>query len=374
MTLAGGKYSDAIGRWAGFGPYYAMFPVDFAKQVVGFFSPAGGSVLDPFCGRGTAPFVAQAMGRSALGVEINPVAWVFAKVKTSPEPDTQKLVDRIDQIQDAIKSEEKEPENEFQQWAWAPDVLAFLRAASRMLDWRNNITDRTLMGFILVHLHARRGEGLGNQMQKARAMGPDYAIRWWKKRGLYPPDVDCKRFFQTKFSWRYKHGVIEGCHNSEIILGDSTHVLQQSCQNRHDLLVTSPPYFNLTDYRQDSWIRLWALGEGPALPDWKMDHRQSNRVLYKKMLTDVFQDSANQLKCEGAVWVRSDSREFTKQTTIEVMKSVWPGRKIFIRRDQPENGTQTAFFNNKRASHAEIDLVIPGHRKLPDPTTQWSQL
>ena len=374
MNLASGKYSNAVGRWAGFGPYYAMFPVDFARQVVGDFSPAGGFVLDPFCGRGTAPFMAQAMGRSSLGIEINPVAWVFARVKTNPEPDNQKLLERIAEIQDDVRPEEKEPENEFQKWAWGPDVLGFLNSARRTLDWRNNIIDRTLMGFILVHLHARRGEGLGNQMQKARAMGPDYAIRWWKERDLYPPNVDCKRFFQTKFNWRYRHGVIEDCHSSEIVLGDSTQVLKQSCQNRYDLLLTSPPYFNLTDYRQDSWIRLWALGEGPALPDWKIDRRQSNQVLYMQMLTDVFQDSANRLKNGAVVWVRSDSREFTKQTTIEVMKSVWPRRKIFMRSDTPENGTQTVFFNSKRSSRPEIDLVIPGRHKLPEPIEQWTQL
>ena len=92
------KYSNAAGRWAGFGPYYAMFPVNFARLVVEQMTPKGGSVLDPFCGRGTAPFVAQATGRAALGIDINPVAWVFAKVKTSPEPSTEKLVNRLDRL------------------------------------------------------------------------------------------------------------------------------------------------------------------------------------------------------------------------------------------------------------------------------------
>ncbi len=374
MTLDRWKYSNAAGRWAGFGPYYAMFPVQFAREVINTMSPEGGAVLDPFCGRGTAPFVAQAMGRSSLGVEINPVAWVFARVKTSPEPDTQKLLNRIGQIQDAIEPEDKEPENEFQKWAWGPDILGFLKAARRTLEWQNNITDRTLMGFILVHLHARKGEGLGNQMQKARAMGPDYAVRWWKEKDSYPPDVDCKSFFQTKFNWRYRHGVIEDSHPSELVLGDSVQVLGQSSQNRYDLLLTSPPYFNLTDYRQDSWIRLWALNEGPSLPDWKNDPRQSNQVLYKQMLTEVFRHSANRLKSRATVWVRSDSREFTKQSTIEVMKSVWPRRKLFIRSDEPENGTQTVFFNSGRSSYSEIDLVIPGRCKLPEPIEQWTQL
>ena len=80
MTKLAWPYSTAAGRWAGFGPYYAMFPVDFAKSVVEKMCPSGGAVLDPFCGRGTAPFVAQATGRFALGMDVNPAAWVFASI------------------------------------------------------------------------------------------------------------------------------------------------------------------------------------------------------------------------------------------------------------------------------------------------------
>ena len=69
-------YKSPEGRWAGFGPYYAMFPVDFARRVIEQFCPRDGAVLDPFCGRGTAPIVAKALGRAAMGIELNPVAWI----------------------------------------------------------------------------------------------------------------------------------------------------------------------------------------------------------------------------------------------------------------------------------------------------------
>ena len=104
MTTTAWKYRNAAGRWAGFGRYYAMFPVDFARFVVETMSPKEGSVLDPFCGRGTAPFVAQATGRSSLGIDVNPVAWVFAKVKTSPEPNPEKLLKRLIDLQRAMNA------------------------------------------------------------------------------------------------------------------------------------------------------------------------------------------------------------------------------------------------------------------------------
>ena len=42
-------------RWSRLGPYYAMFPISFAQDAIDRFTHPGDMVLDPFCGRGTAP-------------------------------------------------------------------------------------------------------------------------------------------------------------------------------------------------------------------------------------------------------------------------------------------------------------------------------
>ena len=68
--------STAVDRWAGIGPYYAMFPVPFVFDVVRRHAPAGGRVLDPFPGPGSSVYAAAATGREALGIEINRVGWV----------------------------------------------------------------------------------------------------------------------------------------------------------------------------------------------------------------------------------------------------------------------------------------------------------
>lgn len=41
-------HSSAAARWARFGPYYAMFPIDFAFNVVNKYSKPGDKILDPF--------------------------------------------------------------------------------------------------------------------------------------------------------------------------------------------------------------------------------------------------------------------------------------------------------------------------------------
>ena len=73
------------------------------------------------------------------------------------------------------------------------------------------------MGFILTHLHARGADGISNQMQAARGMGPDSAVRWWKKRGMRPPEIDPYSYFRQRIGWRYLHGVIVSVNKPQML-------------------------------------------------------------------------------------------------------------------------------------------------------------
>ena len=91
-------FRTAEARWARLGPYYAMFPVEFARETIEALSRPGDTVLDPFCGRGTAPYVAMISGRGAVGCDINPVAWLYAAVKTDPHPSLSDVQRRIGEV------------------------------------------------------------------------------------------------------------------------------------------------------------------------------------------------------------------------------------------------------------------------------------
>ena len=67
-------HSTAEARWARFGPYYAMFPIDFAFNVVDKYSKPGDKILDPFSGRGSSIYAGSILGRESIGIEINPTA------------------------------------------------------------------------------------------------------------------------------------------------------------------------------------------------------------------------------------------------------------------------------------------------------------
>ena len=180
-------FRTAEARWARLGPYYAMFPMGFAREVIGTFSRRGDTVVDPFCGRGTAPYISMISGRGAAGCDINPVAWVYAATKTRPHPSLDDVARRIDDMNRGARNRDRKPENEFQALAFAPQALGFINTARRELQWRENVLDRTVAALMIHYLHAKLGQGLSNQMRPAKATAPDYSIRWWKDAWTHHP-------------------------------------------------------------------------------------------------------------------------------------------------------------------------------------------
>lgn len=54
------------------GTHYAPYPRKLVERCISASCPEGGTVLDPFLGGGTTMYVADEMGRSSIGIELNP--------------------------------------------------------------------------------------------------------------------------------------------------------------------------------------------------------------------------------------------------------------------------------------------------------------
>ena len=357
-------FQTAVDRWASVGPYYAMFPLEFAYEVVERYTQPGDRVLDPFVGRGSSIYAAAAIGRSGCGIEINPVGWVYSTVKLRPT--TQgRVLQRLHEIgREAAKvnvGQAKLPE--FFDWAYSAEVLRFLLAAREMLRWKQSKVDRTLMAFILVHLHGRRSSSLSNQMRDSKAMAPDYAVRWWAEREMGPPDVDPVAFLEQRIEWRYKKG--KPNLSGEVILGDSVRLLnsgyyRSAFAESFDLLFTSPPYCGVTNYHYDQWLRLWMLGQHPS-PKRRGSRWQKkfeSKADYRDLLAGVFGGAAQLLSDEAVVVVRTDAREFTLLATIEALRATFPNKQLHEKRQPFIRQTQTALYGDYSKKPGEVDLVM----------------
>lgn len=81
-------------------PYPAKFINDIPRNLIKALRPEDGSwIFDPFCGSGTTLIEAQRAGVPAFGTDLNPIACLMSRVKTSP------LADHIDASIDRVVNE-----------------------------------------------------------------------------------------------------------------------------------------------------------------------------------------------------------------------------------------------------------------------------
>ena len=364
------KYNTPESRWAGIGPYYAMFPTSFADEVVKNYTRPGDAVLDPFAGRGTAIFSAAIQKRPATGIEINPLGYVYANAKLNPgayKDVTRRLEELARNAHCYRQAAYSLPK--FFHLCFTDKVLEFLLAARASLKWRRSKTDRTLMALILISLHGKRHQSLSNQMRQSTAMAPAYCIRWWIKKDLTPPDIDPVSFIQKRIDWRYVHG-IPNIKDASVFLADSLHKLPVLARDvkankrlRAKLLLTSPPYHNVTNYYYDQWLRLWLLGcsDIPGKQEKRYGGKFSNLEKYCHLLNQVFARAKPILADDAIIYIRTDQRESTLKTTRAVLTEIFPEKQI-TETLCPLNPTrQTKPYSRGGApkkTNCEVDLIL----------------
>jgi hypothetical protein len=360
-------FDSATRRWSGVGPYYAMFPVGFADEIIQQYTQPGDTVLDPFAGRGTSIFSAASLGRIGIGVEVNPVGWVYARAKLKPA-DEAAVVNKLEEIgRHAFRHRRgaaKLPP--FFHLCFAPRVREFLLSARHRLDWKYSLVDCTTMALLMVYLHGKRPASLSNQMRQTKSLSPDYAIRWWRERGLEPPDVNPVEFMTRRVTWRYARGR-PPLSESRVYLGDSVERLPQIKRRLESagatparLLFTSPPYYGLTHYHYDQWLRLWLLGGPPHAYKLggKYKGRFEHREEYRELLRKVFSRSKAMLDRDSVVYVRTSKQAFTQTTTIEVLREVFPDKRLTSELQPFRGPTQTRLFGDRSPKEGEIDVIL----------------
>ena len=350
-------------RWYGFGRYFAMFPPSFAHDAVCGLTRPGEAVLDPFCGRGNGPFVATVSGRPSLGVDVNPIAWLFTAVKMHPEPQPSRVVDRLDGLRRAQRPSDRKARSEFEKMAWTAPVRSILRAARRELDWRNSITDRTLIGFFALHMQDKLGAGLSNSLWPTIACSPRYAVEWWTKQGLRkPPDVDPIALLRDKIRRRYLYGTPRQAMGVAR-LGDSRSVLREEWRHKATLLMTSPPYSGVTDYWNDHWIRLWILGHSMK-KNWRRSTRFVNLGEYRQLIVDVLVESRRHLVADATVLIRSDTRRHTWQACLNAIRTVWPEEAVYVRGTVARHSGASMNHVPQGRTANEVDFLVAGSRGI----------
>jgi hypothetical protein len=252
-------------------------------------------VLDPFCGRGTTNFAARVLGLGSVGVDSNPVAVAIASAKIAfAIPNT--VADELWSILSRRREPTQVPTGPFWERAYAPTTLRDLCIVREALLRRCDTSARVILrAIILGALHGPRGKTvqsyLSNQCPRTFAPKPRYALKFWRARRLAPRPANLHDIVRVRAE-RFLVSQPRACKGT-IALGDSRQRDALRTRRRYDWVITSPPYFGMSTYVPDQWLRNWFLG-GPSEVDYDSNGQMShtNAEMFTCDLHSVWENAA----------------------------------------------------------------------------------
>ncbi len=262
--------------------YLGSLPPTLAHDLIARWSRPGDVVLDPFAGRGSVPLQACLERRVGVGIDRNPLAAVLTGAAIDP-PSTREVTDRLAHLRiDWTRQRSTWMVEAGSMSAALPAAffhpatlgqLLFVRVA---LD-RTDVVDRALLAALAGILHGRRSSALTDAMPNTFSMAPGYAARWVAARGTPPPERDVFQLLARRLMRLRREGLpatrgiaIEGDARDAGRLASEA-LRATGLPDRVRLVVTSPPYLGLVRYGAANWLRLWLLGQDPAMVDRSLD-------------------------------------------------------------------------------------------------------
>jgi len=228
-------------------PFPAKFPSQLPKRILQDFSKPGDLVLDPFCGSGTTLVEARVRGINAIGVDINGLACLISKVKSTPISAEQsaQLKEFIQSIEDlsfqwtmGTRTPVEVPDFEglshwFQQNV-AQEIALILARIENLSDQLQKDFLRIVLSSIIVRVSNQESDTRFAAIKKDIADG--FCLSLFTERA---------KIYHTKL---IEFSNTASDESSLQIFNADTRNLSFLADNSIDLIVTSPPYANTYDY------------------------------------------------------------------------------------------------------------------------------
>ena len=247
----------------------------FKPQLPAFFverlSAAGDMVYDPFMGRGTTPLEAALLGRVPAGNDVNPLSAMLLRPRLSP-PSQAEVAARLQELDLSTARDVPDELLTF----YHPETLRELcslrewllaRQASRALDatddWIRMITVNRLTGhspgFLSVYtLPPNQAASLVAQR------------RINERRNQIPPRRDLRSVVLRKSKAlldavrEVDRQVLAATVARATLLTAGAASTSAIATASVQLVVTSPPFLDVVQYKDDNWLRCWFCGIDPA--------------------------------------------------------------------------------------------------------------
>jgi len=263
----------------GFHSYPARLHPLTARRLVEGLSKPGARVLDPFCGSGTVVAEARALGRVALGSDLNPLAvelsWLKSRGPTAREVEQLlSAAERIAEVAEERRQRKAEPYVRYgaeERERYPIHVLLELDSIAHGIGQLPKTEQTRILRLVVSSILTKVAYSEGDTTRKKapRRLPSGFAIGLFmeKTREL------AERFeeYRTRIGDRAPRATV-ACVDARDIEGLETASI--------DLIVTSPPYPGVYDYLDHHIHRLRWLGLQPSrLQDQEIGSRRGYRRL-----------------------------------------------------------------------------------------------
>ena len=244
--------------------YRACFKPQLPEFFIEKYTKPGDLVADPFLGRGTTPLQAHLMDRRAAGSDVNPLCVMLARPRFDPPPlqeaeaRLRKILDAGDDVADAAA-----PEEDLLAF-YHPDTLSQLLILRRWFIVRERQAglDRTDDWLRMVCLNRLSGHSPG--FFSVRTMPPNQAVSAESQRRINqrqdqtpgPKDIVDIVMRKSRSLLRTGYPAPQTLAFPVLHTATADHLFYLA-DGSVDLVVTSPPFLNIVDYRKDNWLRCW---------------------------------------------------------------------------------------------------------------------
>lgn len=286
------------------------FPSQVPATLIGALTFAGETVLDPFVGSGTVAVEAQRLGRRCTAVDLNPVACAVVRAKTIHKP-ARTIAQAITRLK-VLGRQSSKPAHvpvcvQATKW-YTSRTLKALRRLRRVGD------NLPLESIERILFEASFSSVLLPVCRETRHWG--YVCDNTEPKDNYERDVVdtfertldafARAYAERDTYWREGGTPPSVSRRVDVIEGDSRTALQSVRSESINLIITSPPYYGVTDYTKAQRLSLEWMNR-PIEPlrleeigARSKRHRKGAAELYLNECQEVFAE-CRRLLCPGSV-------------------------------------------------------------------------
>lgn len=281
-------------------------------------------IMDPFSGRGTTVLQANLLGYKAIHNDLSPVSYFIVRSRQNI-PSYEEFIDRINQIN--FQKKRKEPSSEEKERFYPffhPDTYKELLNLRE--EYLNNKNDSVLQYIMFIALSRLHGHSDG--FFSAYSF-PQFSIlpESQKKNNLKRNTKIIYKDIKSRIIKKYKQD-----HSKELPkeyqISKFNEYYQLDSRNLYsipdnyvDLIITSPPFLDKVNYKQDNWLRAWFIGVEKELMDLPLG-------IYSSL---------------------DDWLEFIKQSLEEMIRVLKPSGRIVLEVGEVKYKNQIIYLENEIA-------------------------